>query len=277
MHLILTLWLALFPPATHAQAKIIQAPRAAVVRQGPGDGYKQVFILRKGERLAVTGQEGDYSRIKVKRAGQIIGGYVLRAEISGDGSKDPLAEEGWGLGFGPMYSQLTQSAKSFQTKDEVRYTTSAYTSLTVSPYVFLQYKRRNFYRAFFGYRLTRFKGSAKTDIPGAGTQSLLVQHKLISGGLQIAWSPIQSLRAFYAGFGAEAAKATAVSVELDGVELPTASDDLPVYMGVHALAGLQFFFNQTLSLTAEMRAGSYVNQSEPVFSVEAGAAVFYWF
>ncbi|MBX3022329.1 MAG: SH3 domain-containing protein [Bdellovibrionales bacterium] len=273
MHWILALFLVW--SQAPAAPSILESPGSIAVRKGPGDGYAQIFLLTRGERVAIGKVEGEYTRIRLKRSGKIYGGYVLSAELYGKRAVDLYAQDGWAIGAGPLISSLDQKGKSFHTEDQVEYTTSNYKSQMVSGLFWVQVARKNFWRFFAGTRLTRYKATAVKDIPGSVQQDLQVEHTMMSFGVQRAFNPLKRFAPFYVGIGGEVDRATKIKIRLGSLDLPTTSEDLPLYVGLHAMTGLQFMHGENWSSAFELRAGEFFNQS--IFSMEAGATVFYWF
>jgi hypothetical protein len=274
MHLILTLCLTW--AAAWADSTIMYVPASTPVYSNPLEDATKMFFLARREKVLVIGVEGDFSKIHVKRNGRVMQGYVLTSQLASRLEPLPIPDEGYGFGPGMVYTQLTQNGKSFQTEDQVTYTTSTYSSKQTSPFLLLQIGRHDFWRIWLGLRSVAFTGSARTDITGAPSKSVDLRYKMIDLGLQRAWTPFSFFRPLYMGFGMEAARATSMKLTLNNMVLPTQDSDLPLYLGAHGVVGFHFILSKKVSAAVEVRAGSYLNQSVPVMAFEGSGAVFWW-
>lgn len=252
------------------------SPAAQPVFGGPGDAFPKIFTLARRERVFVAEIKGDFARIRFKRNGRVVAGYVPLEALREALEPPPLPEEGWAVGVTGLYARLSQNGKTFQTADEVKYTTSKYDSTTISPFLFLQFRRHDFYRLFLGLRTIHMKGKATTDVKGSDVHEVDLHQSAIAFGLDRAWNPFTFAPPLYLGFGFEGARASSMKVMLDDIELPMSSENLPFYMGLHGLAGAEFFLNKTLSVAIEGRLGSYLNQAVPVVRFEAAGTIYFW-
>ena len=263
------------------------APAELAVKEQANEAARTLFLTQPGESLWKTSEEGDYSRIKVKHKGKWVTGYVLSAELEGlpelEGASDKDAGRGsrpeakalsrLGLGFGAVYARLSQTGKTFQTDDEVKYTLSSFTSQSYWPFLVAQWRRQDFWRLRFGYRITKFQGTAKTDVSTNADQSVEIYHRMLSLSADRTWS----FGPAFVGGGLEASKALSLSLKLGGRELPTSAQDLPTYIGLGAVIGLQEFLSESVSLYGELRVTDFVNQQQPITALEAAAAAVYWY
>lgn len=263
--------------ATGAEPIVMYSPSTMPVYREPKPTARKMFFLARGERVLVIRAVGDWTRVRIHRGTRDLEGYVETSRLAAHMTDAPLPDDGWAVGALFLYSRLSQNGKKFTTEDEVSYSTSRYSSETASPYLAFQLQRHDFWRFIIGRRETRFKGTASTDISGAKPQRVELMHSLFSVGFQRAWSPFLFFRPFYMGIGAEMARGTSIKLKLDGVDYPTSEKDRPLYIGLHGLTGLEFFLGRRISVSTELRAGSFLNQSVPVLEVGGGATAFWWF
>ena len=71
-------------------------------------------------------------------------------------------------------------------------------------------------------------------------------------------------------------KATSVRLTLNSAELPTTSQDLPIYLGVGGCIGGQWIFLDRFSLFSEVRLQVIANQSPVIYGIEAAGGLLYW-
>lgn len=259
-----------------ADARLELAPAALNAWASADFAGEPSFQLRLQERVLVLSRNDDVLKIRIKRAGKLLTGFVRADDWALSQPANEGAREGWLIGLGGVFTQYQQNGKSFQSKDQVHYTTSAVTSQGLAPMLYAQSGRADFWRVFFGLRATDFKGTARTDVIGAPDKSLRVRHQLAAFGLERAWMPFSNARAFFCGLGAEAARALSIKITFDGSELPTSSADLPFYFGGHALFGGQWALTSHLDLVAEGRVGGYGNAAPMILQYEAGVSLMWW-
>jgi hypothetical protein len=126
-----------------------------------------------------------------------------------------------------------------------------------------------------GLRENHFKGTAKTDVTGT-EEPITLEQKLFSLRYQRAWNPL-SFKPLYWGIGAELARGTTQKVMMGGAEIPTSAENLPLYLGVNMMAGLQVPLGRRFSLAAEAYASAFLNQSTPVFETGLSGLLLVWF
>ncbi len=270
MHLLLLLLLQ-----TPAWAdSTVQASHDVPVYQTPAAEARILFYLIQGERAQVTpiSQEG-YVRMRIKRGNKWRSGYLLKSDVAspltmGQGRK-------WGFGGGYQYTYLSQKAKNFETEDQVKYTTTDYTSHSASPFLAAQYGQENFWRVTFSAKSTHYTSTAATDILGSNVKPIRLNHTFYSLLLQYGVSPFD-LRHFYLGLGAELAKATKVQIVLGDQELASNSQDLPLYAGAQVFAGTNWFLLERLSAYADFRFTVIANQTPMIFQTEIVGGLMFW-
>jgi hypothetical protein len=174
-----------------------------------------------------------------------------------------------------MYSYYVQKGKSFQTDDEVQYTTTDYTSTAFSPALVVQTDEQDFWRLTIAQKKTHYKAVATEDVVGTQPQGIDLQQTFLSALLQRAWTP-HSMQKLYYGLGVEVAKATSVSLQLGARILPTASDDMPLYVGAQGFGGGEWPLTHSLSIYGEARLEYVMNQSPGILAAEAAVGLLYW-
>lgn len=250
------------------------APEDAPVYHEASIDSTVLFQLEKGERIAILKKDeaGGFLRIAAKRNGKWRSGYIEFTEI------EPYVAPkvpNWGLGGGVEYDYLTQGGRSFETNDQIQWTTSKFTSTGTSPFLTLQYKRDDFYRLTLAYKLTHFTSATTTNVVGPGTQPVNLQHTFLSALLQKAWTPFKK-RPLYVGVGVEAAEAIAVSLNIGGTQIQTSSQDLPFYLGLQGFVGGQWSLGSSVSLFLEGRFQAIVDQSPIIYDYEPAAGLLIW-
>lgn len=278
MHLFLSLCLALAPlftwAAQAATPQSLRVPRSLAVKQGPRKLDRTLFYVQKGERLWVFQDMGEFTRIKIKRQGHWLQGYVSSAELYAPvAANSRKSADEWALGVAGVYSSLNQSGKIFETDDQVKYTLSKYSSQSLWPALVYQSARQDFWRVHLGYRITKFQGSATTDVANSTAKTVLVSHKMLSLAVDRAWT----FGRFAFGGGVELSRALSMSVTLAGADLPTTSQDLPTYAGFSAFAGYELIARKKWSSYLNLRIGSFPNQQQAILALEAEAGALFWF
>jgi hypothetical protein len=256
----------------------LTAPREISVYQGPESDAKVLFHIRKGEKIRTGTETGGYIRVQVKRGGKFYGGFADEIELESHEAETWSGDQifsgrVFGFGGGAEYTYLRQGGKSFQTTDQVMYTTSTYVSTMAAPFISIQMGHENFWRLSGALKRTHYTGSASTNIVGAVKQDVILEQTFFSGLLQHAWTMASG---FYGGAGVELAKATSVKLSLGGQELPTTSSDLPIYFGFQGFGGYAGNFSKTLSWFGEARVEAILNQSPTIYSIEATLGFLYW-
>ncbi|NJL26171.1 MAG: hypothetical protein HC902_14125 [Calothrix sp. SM1_5_4] len=249
----------------------MRAPADIPVREGPEPQRKILFYLNQGEALTVVADLGQVAKIRVRRRGKIRGGFVAWKDLKAP-AKARLAA-GWSWGMAGQYSTLTQKSNSFATEDQVTYNISSYASQAISGYVISQSARRNFWRFWLGARRNVFTGSARTDVAGAPSRRVQVEQMMVSLVTQKAWNT--GWKPLYLGFGFEVARTMNQKVALDGVKLPGDDSELPLFIGLHAVTGVQFNMGSRLQPFFEARYVKFLNQ--PVSGFEGAAGLLYWY
>lgn len=285
MHFLLHLALIAVGSSAWARSpRLVTVTRATAVRARPTASARRIFNLRRGERVAVynTPGEGDFARIRARRQNGWQLGFAPWSALDltappATRTRRNRAEAGWALGAAGLWSHLSQNGKSFETDDQVTYSTSRYAAQGVLPYVLAQSGRENFWRLGFGMRTPFFHGQASTDVSGAVAKDVDVHYTMYSLLVQKAWTLPLLGRALYAGVGAEAAKAVQMTISMGGIELPTSSSDLPLYLGLQGFSGVGVRVGERASVAVEARFGSFLNQAVPVLAMEAGGLALWWF
>jgi hypothetical protein len=266
------LWL-LIGPLAWSQIQWMEAPDNHLpIFAKPSSSSRVLYYTNEGEELGVRSKTGDFTKIQVKRSGKWRAGYIYTRDLL---SQKPAATtSGLGVGGGVMYSYLQQGSKSFETEDQVQYQTSDFTSTALSFDFALQYGRRDFWRLIGAYRRTDYSTTARTNV-SATSNDVRVQHSMVSVAGQKVWNFGKS-DALYFGAGAEFARALSATVKVGNSNVPTSDEDLPTYMGVQGILGLQFKMGSSLSCFAEFRPLLYLNQSPMVMGAELVVNALYW-
>ena len=239
-------------------------------------GAKPAVVLKAGEPILLGDEAGDFRRVKIKLKGKWRVGYVARSDVEVVSKADAeRPKRKWGVGLGGAYDHLSQTGRNFQTEDQVQWTTSAYVSQQLVPYVNLQLYEQNFWRLSLGYKTTHYMALAVTNSGGGGTKPIEINHKMISLLLQKAFNPLP-WKFVYAGAGLGVSKATSVDVTLDGKRLSTSDQEKSTYVGVQGFAGLQFFLLKNLSLAGEGRLSIVPNQVPIIYEYEFAGCLIYW-
>lgn len=264
------LWLLIGSKAL-AQVTWSEAPANHIpIFAKPSSSARVLYYTNEGEELGLRGKTGEFTKVQVKRQGKWRAGYLYSRDLLKE--KSSAAVSGLGAGGGVMYSYLTQGGKSFETEDQVRYETTDFKSTALSFDFLLQFKRKNFWRLIGAYRKTAYTTTAKTNV-SAVQKDVEVQHSMVSVAAQRVWNLSDAL---YFGIGVEAARALSATVSISGSSVPTSDEDLPTYMGVMGIAGVQFKMGASLSAFAELRPLFYVNQSPMVMGAELVVNALYW-
>jgi len=257
-----------------AQNTSLLLPKAAPVYAQPKSEARLLFMAKEGERVVVRKKGPRYSSVEIRRGGQWKTGFILNSDL--------VRETSWGrprgdfgMGGGGLYSYFRHAGKSFETDDQVQYTTTEFTSTAASPFVLIQFFHEDFWRLILTYRRTDFESSASTNVPGARPRELRLQHTMFSAIIQKMWTPLKS-KNWYSGLGVEVSRATEAHLVLGANQLPVASEDLPTYFGGHLAMGAQLDLRWRLSLFTELRVTGYFNQDPMVFGAEVGAGLIYW-
>lgn len=275
MHVLLSLWF-LWAQAAHAiEPTSLNAPKALAVKQKPGDPYRTLFYVQRGEKVWLYEEQGEWTRVKSKNRGKWVTGYILTVDLNSAPEPEPPRRRTFAVGLGLTYSNLSQNGKSFETDDEVKYTLSSYSSASAWPFIVAQSRQEDFWRVRLGYRIANFKGTAHTDVGGT-YQKVEVGQRMVSLAVERAWN-LPRWKSFYAGAGGEADKGIDITVRLAGSDLPTSSSDLQSYFGVVGIAGWQTHLLDEFSIFAEGRIAVFLSQAAPVYGYEAAVAGLYWF
>ena len=272
MTLILYIWL-LFAPAYAVPVEWVTLPHSIPVYTRPVEGAPLLTMSTAGEKIAVRQRGALWARVQIKRLGQWKMGYLTVADLDGPGVSTPRGD--FGFGAGGLFTYLSHGAKKFMTDDHVEYTTGDFTSTTASPTLVLQYGRESFWRLLLTYRLTDYISDTVTDLPGAQARELSLSHTMFSVAVQKVWTPLAK-PILYLGLGLEVSRATSAELEMGGVKLPVADEDLPTYVGGHGVVGVQIDLARPLSAFAEVRALGYFNQTPLVYGVEGAGGLIFW-
>jgi hypothetical protein len=264
----------LLSAAAWAQTSWIEAPVNHIpVFAKPSNEARVLYYTNEGEQIGILGRSGAYTKVKVNRNGKWRAGFIYTRDLAPGGRREAPVK-GFGFGGGAQVTYLQQWAKSFVTEDQVNYTTSEFTSMSFSPALGMQSARKNFWRLLVAYRRTDFTGTARTDVSGSAARDVSIQHAMISGAFQKAWSSKSGV--LYYGLGVEISKAMTATVSIGGVDIPTTDEDLPTYFGAMAFGGLQFSFGRKFTLFIEARPLVYVNQDPMVMGLEGAAQLLFW-
>jgi hypothetical protein len=268
MHLVLTLLLT----ASAAFAdRIVVIPHEADVLNAPAVDSSVLLRVKAGERVAVAkDRTGGFYRVRLKQEGVVLTGYMAPIDL---GLAD-LSPRPWGFGGGAVYSALFQKGKNFTTDDSVQYTTTEYKSTSVSPFLTLQVHDDDFWRLTLAYKKAHFRTTASTDVIGSSAQPVTLDETFLSALLQGGWTPFKQ-HAFYLGGGAEVAKAIAIDLKMGGSNLTTTAQDEPIYLGLQAFLGGQWFFGP-VSVFVEARYEGILNQAPIIYDLEAAGGILFW-
>jgi hypothetical protein len=247
------------------------------VYQSAAPGAHLLFYLEPDEEISKSpASDEGYWRIRVRRKDKWLTGFVRKSDLEGEPAADgDTFRRKWGFGGGLEYTSLDQKGKSFQTDDQVQYTTTDYKSAMLAPFVTLQMNERDFWRLTVAEKKTNYTSTASTNIVGSPPQSVNLQQTFVSLLLQKAWNPDFAPKSYF-GLGTEVAQATAVALQLGGAALPTDSSDLPLYVGAQVFAGGQWPLGRYLSIFGEGRIEYIVNQTPGILSLEASVGLLYW-
>lgn len=246
---------------------------AVPLRQTSDPDGRMLGTLKAGEEVEVVEWTTEpLQRVRVQRSAKWFTGYVDTMALA-DSPAVRKRRIAFGLGF--AQTQLSQKGKSFETEDEVHYTTSAYTSQTLAPFLSAQLGEENFWRVVVAMKTSDYHATAQTDVLGSREKSVRLSHKFISLLVQRAYNPF-GWQNFYIGLGAELAKATSVKLKLDEVELTTNSQDQPTYIGGQGFMGGQFHITPHWSAYGEARFGAFPNQTPMIVQIEVAACLLYW-
>jgi hypothetical protein len=262
-------WL-LTGPLAWSQVNWTEAPGNHIpIFAKPSSSARVLYYTNEGEDLGIRGRSGDFTKVQVKRLGKWKGGYIYSRDLL---KQKPAGttDSGLGAGAGAMYTYLQQGSKSFETEDQVTYQTTDFTSTALSFDFALQFGRKDFWRLLGAYRRTDYTTTARTNV-SATAKEVEVQHSMVSLAGQKVWG-----ESFYFGLGAEVSKALSATVAIAGSSVPTSDQDLPTYMGVQGILGVQFKMGSSLSWFAELRPLVYVNQSPMVMGGELVLNALYW-
>ncbi len=241
------------------------------VYQRPNEESRVLFYIEPGESLILLAEAATdgFMPMRIIRAGKWRKGYVPEVALSGVVTNDRKAwtESKWAIGGGLNLTYLLQKSRSFETEDQVRYTTSDFSSTAYGAGLFVQYKEEDFWRFSLSYKLTNFKGTANTNVTGDTIKAVSMKHSMVSGLLEKVYTPFNGHR-FYLGGGLEVSKAIAISIVLDSSVLPTTSQNLPVYIVGEGIVGNVWKVGRDYSLFAVARAGIIPNQAPPIFQYE---------
>jgi hypothetical protein len=251
--------------------------RETPVYQKSSDDARVVFNLHPGEKAWTSPSKSeDFWRLRVQRKGRWYQGFVRREDVAGPLNLPAHTARGnWGLGGGLEYTSLLQKGKSFETDDQVQYSTSDYKSLAIAPFFVGQWHYEDFWRLTLAQKKTHYTATATANVVGSSTKAVTLEQTFFSALLQKAWMPLER-KSFYYGVGAEFAKATAVNVTLGSASLPTSSEDFPVYFGPMMFWGGSLSLNQSVSLYLEGRFEYIANQSPGIYSLEVALGLLYW-
>lgn len=252
-----------------------QLQQEAPVYARPSVDAKVLFKAKAGEKLAIRKRGLEFSRVQVKRDGKWKSGYLLNEDLFKEPEAPSKISGDWGVGGGFLYTQLQHKGKSFETEDQVQYTTDAYSSTSMSPFFVIQYLQRDFWRVFATYRMTDYTSKARTNVSGSQERKVELQHKMFSVIVQRLWTPFAA-DVFYFGGGVEMSKSMSADLKLGGNKVPVATEDLPTYFGGQGVVGGQFQFASWLSAFVEVRGLVYLNQSPTVMGAEAAAGLLIW-
>ena len=268
--------LALLPGPPAAAAETRRLPRATEVRSRPDPTRPAVLELDAGDEVGILATDGEFTQIRLRRAGGWKRGWVWTADLEAEPFPEPAARElgQWGLGILGQYSGTSQGARSFRTEDQVDWRTSAYRSDTVWPALYLQYGRLNHWRIAVGRRPVFFKGTATLDVGVPNSRVVVVQQTMWSGRVEKAFNV---WRGGYVSIGGEVARANQVKETLGGVDIPTDAQDLNVYAGGALGVGYAWYWGERASAGIEARYALFASLKPPVQSLDVGAGVSFWF
>jgi len=275
MHLILALLLSAYSWADGA----LEITHNTAVYQATNEGARVLFNVEPGDEVsAVPAHDQNFWRVRVQRNGKWVGGYIRKSDLEDELTEPAVGASGkktWGFGAGVIYTYYLQKGKSFQTDDQVTYTTTDYTSTMISPALVMQMDQRDFWRLTIAEKKTHFKATATEDVVGTQPQPIDLQQTFLSALLQKAWT-MPSVPRLYYGLGVEASKATSVALQLGTRTLPTGSSDEPLYIGAQGFAGGTWSVGQSLSIYGELRFEYVMNQSPGILGAEGAVGLLYW-
>ena len=154
----------------------IHVPKALSVYQSPESDGKILFYLQKGESVVTTpALEPGFLQIQVKRGGKRRTGYILESDLAEADQAAARLEKTWGFGLGGQYSYFTQKGKSFQTDDQVQWTTTTYNSSMSSPFLTVQMDMHDFWRLTLSQKKTSYSAAASNNGGSQTTQSVNLQ------------------------------------------------------------------------------------------------------
>lgn len=269
--------LAFLGPVWAADVEWMHLPKEATVYAKPNMDADVVHEAEAGEKIGVRKRGLEYSRIQYKSDGKWRMGYIMNEDLFAEASPvKALKPRGdWGLGGGGLYTRLQHAGKNFETEDQVKYETDAYESTSTSYFTVVQWMSEDFWRLFATYRTTDYKSRARTNVVGAQTRDVELQHQMFSVILQRMWTPFSS-KIFYFGVGGEISSSLSAKLTLGGNNVPVEKQDLPTYAGLQGVVGGQFQMTSWLSAFVEIRMLAYLNQSPTVLGGEVAAALLYW-
>ena len=256
----------------------VRPPNPVAIKLEPHPRSRTIFFTKANEEVTILGDsDGEYTRVSVFREGDLEVGYAKTEELFPQKTALKKNSKAYrGLGAGAYWVHLSQLGKTFVGSDQVKSTTSDNSSQSLGTVLVYQKGYRDFWRLSVGLLETNFRGTATKDVGINLFESLLIQHQMVSVGFERAWQLFGSSNYYY-GFGGQTAMAQRMKILLGGVEVETTAQDLPIFFGLQGLVGAQIPLNSSLSGFLELRLGSYVSQSAPIFWADLGTALLYAF
>jgi hypothetical protein len=249
----------------------LEISRSTPFYSKPDTESRVLLTLQSGDRVAVREKTGEFQRVQFRQNDKWRTGYVLGLDLMKMKAVQP---RDWGGGLVMMRTTLEHEGRAFSTEDQVNYTTDAYASTASSYGVAAQVHDVHFWRFFFGRRNTYYKTKAHNDV-GSTDRDVELKHKMWSVLVQKMWTPYKRWKFIYLGGGVEGARATDVTLKMNGAQLTTTEEDLPVYFGVQAVAGAQFFLPLNLSVFAEVRPLMYFHDPT-IKGLEIAGGLLFW-
>lgn len=264
------------------------------VYQSPDELSPVLMETTKGQTIYVLKESGEFTRIRCKREGVVISGYVLTTDLY-EGIEQaaikpetkPVAKkarptrdiasksEPIALGIGAGTAQWSEPSRSFTGTDQVAYITSVYKSQTTPFFLYAQFQTYDFWRFTLGYRPIHFTGTLQPKIVGATSGPVTIQYSALSASLERCWN-LLPWKPFYLGISVDIARAMSMQVEYNQQNLQ-GDTGLPMFYGASVVAGLQFALGRDYSLIGQGKVGQYLSQSLKIFAVEASGGILMWF
>ncbi len=250
----------------------------------------KISKLSKGDNVVVSAKfYKSFRKVLVTYEGKLTPGYIpgrliLKSQVRSR-NEDPKISRPYkatyNLGLAMVTSYLRQGESTFQLSDQSAYETSTFESFGVFFSLFLDMPVSPKWglRTYISFRETAFKGTVTEKNPlGPSPASAKGERKQSLTGVGLLFKNYRKPNSnWWWGVGGEAAMGNKVSITLDGVVVPTETDEKPffaiIFGGVGADIALPVM--KAVYFVPDVRVGTIISTKPITLYVESFLALAY--